>query len=344
MWILIVVIFIGLLVAIAYLRKAGGGNFPWIHFYAKGRESGFTFHEIGLLRKIAVENRLENPTSLFWSIKQLDRSIRGTIKKFRSEGKLEQESFAKFLSKLFDFRRRVELNLPKYKLGLKSSRKIVNHQRMKLTLEGVGSYSTSVVENLRRYLAVSYPEGPVLPPGFSWKGQKVTIYFWRADDAGYVFDTKVIEDFSDREYPILHVTHSENLVRSQKRQSVRVDLNVPAALYTLRSIGEANENEETGRGLKCRMVDVSSDGAALLIGGRAKVGLIVKIQFHLGNNAIRMCGTVRGVSFNQKKNQSILHVQAVPLSIRQKNIVLSFVYNLFNERSDGRKRESVSKY
>ncbi|MBI9102352.1 MAG: PilZ domain-containing protein [Spirochaetales bacterium] len=344
MWILIGIAFIGLLAGIAALRKMGGGNFPWVHFYAKGRESGFTFHEIGLLRKIAVENRLENPTSLFWSIKQLDRSIRGTISKLRAEGKLEQDTFARFLSKLFDFRRRVELNLPKYKLGLKSSRKIVNHQRMKLTLEGVGTYSTSVVENLRRYLAISYPEGPVLPPGFSWKGQKAVLYFWRADDAGYVFDTKVIEDFLDREYPILHVSHSDNLVRSQKRQSVRVEVNLPASLYTLRSINEANENEEQGRGLKCRLVDISSDGAALLIGGRAKIGLTVKLQFHLANSPIVMCGVVKGVSFNQKKNQSILHVQSVPLSLRQKNTVLSFVYNLFNERGEDQAVGTVSKY
>ena len=344
MWIFVAIVFIALIVLIAYLRKAGGGNFPWLQFYAKGRESGFTMHEINMLRRIAVENRLENPTSLFWSIKQLDRSIKGTIVRFRAEGKLEQESFAQFLLKLFDFRRRVELRLPKYQIGLKSSRKIVNHQRMRMTLAGVGSYNVTVVENLRRYMAVSYPEGPVLPPGFSWKGQKVSVTFWRADDAGYIYETRVLEDFSDREYPILHIAHSEDLVRNQKRQSVRVEVNLPASLFPLRGLGEANELEEEGRGLRCRLVDISSDGAALLIGGRAKVGLVIKLQFHLGNHPIRMCGTVRGVNFNPKKNQSLLHIQAVPLSIQQKNTVLSYVYNLFNEREGESRRESVSKY
>lgn len=345
MWILIGIIFLSLVVAVSVLRKLGGGQFPWFHFYTKGREAGFAMNEVNLLRKVAVENRLENPTSLFWSIKQLDRSIKGTIQKFRGEGTLEQEDSARFLSKLFDFRRRVELNLPKYKLGLKSSRKIVNHQRIKINLEGVGSYSSSIVENLRRYMAVSYPEGPVLPPGFDWKGQKVQIYFWRADDAGYVFDAKILEDFSGQEYPLLHVSQSDNLVRSQKRQSVRVDTNRPASLFPLKSLAVANENEESTRGLKCRLVDLSSDGAAVLIGGRAKVNLVVKLQFHIEGAPIRMCGTVRGVSFNQKKNQSTLHIQAIPLSFRQRNVVLSFVYNLFNEREapPGR-REKVSKY
>ena len=69
--------------AVVVLRRLGGGSFPWIQFYTKGKESGFTIHEINLLRKVAVENRLENPTSLFWSIKQLDRSIKGMVIKFR---------------------------------------------------------------------------------------------------------------------------------------------------------------------------------------------------------------------------------------------------------------------
>jgi c-di-GMP-binding flagellar brake protein YcgR len=345
MWVLVLIVFIALVVAITILQKAGGGNFPWIQFYAKGRESGFNFSEVNLLRKVAVENRLENPTSLFWSIRQLDRSIRGTIVRLRGLGTLDNDDSAKFLSKLFDFRRRVELNLPKYKIGLKSSRKIVNHQRIRITLPGVGVYESSVVENLRRYMAVSYPEGPVLPPGFSWKGQKINIYFWRADDAGYVFESKVLEDFSEQEYPLLHIGHSDNLIRSQKRQSIRVEVNKPAALYALKSIAMANENEETGRGLKCRLVDISSDGAAVLIGGRAKVGLAVKLQFPIGTSLVRMCGTVRGVSFNPKKNQSTLHIQAVPLSPRQRNVVLSFVYNLFNEReAPNGTRTPVSKY
>src|SRR6056297_3167354 len=78
-WILLGSFFVLLIIGYGALRKAGGGNFPWLHFYAKGKESGFTFKEVNLLRKVAVENRLKNPTALFWSIGQLDRSIKGMI-------------------------------------------------------------------------------------------------------------------------------------------------------------------------------------------------------------------------------------------------------------------------
>ena len=344
MWIILGVIFILLIVLIIVLRRMGGGNFPWVHFYAKGRESGFSMKEIHLLRKVAVENRLENPTSLFWSIKQLDRSIRGTIVKFRNEGVLLDEVNVNFVSKLFDFRRRVELNLPKYKLGLKSSRKIAAHQRIKINLPGAGNYSASVVENLRKYLAISYPEGPVLPEGFDWKGQPVSVFFWRGDDAGYVFESTVLEDYSEKNYSILHISHSDNLVRSQKRSSVRVDLNKPAYLYLLKSIADANDREEKTAGLRCRILDVSEGGAALMIGGKAKVGIAIKLQFNLASYKIRMCGIVRGVNFNPKKNQSVLHLQAVALHPVIRNQLLSFVYNIFGEREPRNNKNRVTSY
>lgn len=338
MWfIILTVLGIVFIIFVLVLRKMGGGKFPWLKFYVKGRESGFTFKEVNLLRKVAVENRLEDPLSLFWSIKQLDRSIRGIVIKFRSQGKENSSENEEFLSKLFDFRKQVEFNLPKYKLGIKTTRKITPHQKIKISLEGGGAFHSSVVENLRKYLAISYPKGGSLPPGFSWRNQKVNVYFWRAEDAGYVFQTKVLEDYYDRKYPILHLAHSDNLIRSQKRGSIRVATNRPAYLYPLKSIQSANENKEKSGGLRCRLMDISEDGAAVLIGGKAKVGLPIKLQYELSNKTVIMCGVVKGLNFNQKKNQSILHMQGVAPSAPMKNIILSYVYDLFNERANENK-------
>jgi len=321
-------------VSVALLRKAGGGSFPWLQFYSKGKESGFTFKEVNMLRKVAVENRLRYPTSLFWSIGQLDRSIKGMITKFRSEGVLNEPGPAQFLSKLFDFRKDVEFDLPKYKLGLRTTRRLPQRQPITINVPGIGTYSARIVENLRRYMAISYPEGPKPPQSFTWRGQRVNVYFWRQDDAGYVFETKVIDDFLDRQYPILHLSHSDSLVRSQKRRSVRVETNIPASLYPLRNLSEAGEIREKSRGLRCRIRDLSEDGAAILIGGRAKVGMPIKFQFTLGKSVVVMTGTIKGINYSQKKHQSILHVQARPPSLPVKNRILTYVYNIFGEQND----------
>ncbi len=320
------------LTLIVLLRRAGGGYFPWIHFYTKGKEAGFSFSEVNLLRKVAVEGRLNNPTSLFWSIKQLDRSIRGSMIRFKSEGVLDEVENMEFLSKLFDFRKNVEMKLPKYMIGLTTTRKITKMQFLKITLPGLGTYMSQVVENQRRYIAITYPEGPKLPPGFEFKGGELNIYFWRKDDAGYVFKSRVLEDHMDRKVPILYISHSNSIIRSQKRNSIRVDINIPAHLYPLRTIGHATEDLEEKRGIRCRLQDLSEDGAALLIGGHGKVGMNVKIQFKLSDTNLVMCGVVKGVSFHQNKNTSIIHIQAIPLSNRTKNRILAYVYNLFGER------------
>lgn len=341
-WILLGTLFILSLTGVFLLRKAGGGNFPWVTFYAKGKESGFSFSEVNLLRKVAVENRLKNPTSLFWSISQLDRSIRGMIIKFRSENRLDEPGVQEFLSKLFAFRKNVEFDLPKYKLGIKSTRKLPNRQRLTIHVPGVGTYYTQVAENLRRYLAISYPEGPKLPSDFSWKGQRINLYFWRHEDAGYVFESKVMDDFYEQKYPILHIAHSDSLVRSQKRRSVRVNTDIPADVYPLKSVENGTETPESRRGLRCKIRDISEDGAAILIGGRAKVGMPLKLQFKISKTTLAMPGIVKGVNYNENKNQSILHIQSKQLSAPTKNRILMFVYNLFNERGvpGGKKRKN----
>ena len=318
---------------ILFLRHAGGGKFPWVQFYLKGKESGFTLREVNLLRKIAVENRMKDPTSLFWSIKQLDRCIKGTIINYRSQGGEETTEAVTMVSKLFDFRKRVEFNQPKYSLGLKNSRNIDIRQRIKVILPKMSPFSSTVIEILRKYIAIAYPQGPELPSGFLWKGQQIGVNFWREGDAGYFFQSRVLEDYTEgKKYPILHITHNDNVVRTQKRNSVRVKTSIPTKLYPLKSVDEASEEFEMGKGLKSLMSDLSEDGTALLIGGRAKVGLPVKYQFHITEDEVVVCGVVRGVNFDQKRNRSLLHIQALPVSNRVRNIIRAYVYNLFGER------------
>ena len=137
MWWIILLIPAAIVIAIfIYLRIAGHGSFPWFQFYTKGKESGFSFREVGLLRKIAIETQLENPTALFWSIKQLNRSIKEMIIKLRSQDMADDEEANHLLAKLYELRKKVEFELPRYRLGLKTSRDIT--QRMRLLFKPFG--------------------------------------------------------------------------------------------------------------------------------------------------------------------------------------------------------------
>ncbi|MFW5800441.1 MAG: PilZ domain-containing protein, partial [Spirochaeta sp.] len=229
-WLILGIVLLLAVIGAAVLISKGGLRFPWVQFYVKGKESGFSFREVNLLRKVAVQNRLKNPAALFWSERVLDRCIRGTITRFRATNSEDTKENGDFLDQLFGFRKRVEFNQPKYRLGITSSRSITAGQPLKITFPGGRAYISTVVENIRRYLAISYPRGKTLPPGFSWKGKSLQIYFWRPEDAGYYFESRVIGDYMDRKFPILHIAHSDSLVRTQKRGSVRRDLKKSAVL------------------------------------------------------------------------------------------------------------------
>lgn len=320
------------LVVAAYIVvvRAGGFRFPWVQFYVKGKESGFSFSEVNLLRQVAIENRLKNPTSLFWSVKTLDRCIRSAILGVRASGQESDSRTQEFLGKLFDFRRRVEFDQPKYRLGLSSTRSITAGQTFKIVLPGGGVYISKLIENNRRHLAITYPRGNPLPTGFSWRQQEIKLYFWRQEDAGYFFEAKVIGDYNDRKVPILHIAHSDELVRAQKRRSVRKEAGVPAHLFPLRSLSMANETVESNGGFRCKLIDISEDGAALAIGGRAKAGLPVKIQARLDDETVVLCGTIKSVNFKQKNRASILHLEAVTPSVSMRVKILTYVYGLFS--------------
>ena len=331
MWIAIGIVVPLVVAFVVFVLRNGGFGFPWLQFYVKGKESGFRVRELNLLRHVAVDNNLRNPTSLFWSEKTLDRCIRGTIIRFRSRNKESDEGSIGFLNKLFDFRKRVEFNLPKYRIGITSSRSIVAQQSLKITFPGSGVYYAKVVENMRKYLAISYPKGKPLPPGFSWAKHKMGVYFWRLEDAGYQFETRVLGDFQDRNYPILHITHSDSLVRAQKRGSIRTTLDTSGHLYPLKSIEHAHEEWDTTGGYRCKFVDISEDGAAVMVGGKAKPGLPIKLQTEILDKPMVMSGVIKGVTYKQSKNVSVLHIQATPPSPAMKNLILTYVYGIFKE-------------
>jgi hypothetical protein len=59
-----------------------------------------------------------------------------------------------------------------------------------------------------------------------------------------------------------------------------------------------------------------------------------------------MSGIVKGMTFDQKKNRSLLHMQATPPSLPVRNRLLVYVYNLFGERETigvGKKPETPSR-
>ena len=329
----LVIVIAGSFLAIFLLSVTDRNKKGWVQFYAKGKDSGFSFKEIELLQRLATKSKLEDPTALFFSNRLLDNCIRDLVKTLRLSGTENEKANQDFLSKLYDFRKKIEMEKPRIKNGISNSRQISDGQNLRVLAKGYGVYKSQVVKNASNYLAISRPINSKLPSTFSWMGMKLSVYFWRDEDAGYVFDSEVVDEVFSKGIASLKIAHSDSLFRTQKRKSIRVRKHKAAFLYPVVNEDELNKIEDSP-GTKCFIEDLSDTGCAITIGGRAQPGLRIKAQFHLNNSLICMSGTVRSVEFKEDLNRSLLHVEADPLPIEIRNQILGEVFGMLPEEEE----------
>lgn len=298
-----------------------------IQFFAKGKDSGFSLKEIELLHRLAVKSKLEDPSTLFFSLTQLDTCIKALVKSMHSMGTEDDKENHDFLSKLYDFRKKIEMEKPKVKHGITNSRQISEGQNLRILLKGIGVLKSQIVRNTSNNLTISRPTSGKLPAIFSWQGVEMSIYFWRNEDAGYVFDTHVMDEVFSKGIASLKVEHTDSLFRTQKRKSVRVKMHKAAYLYPVTNEDELNRIE-INPGAKCFVEDLSDTGCAVTIGGKGKTGLRIKVQFALNNSPVCMSGTVRSVDFKGDLNRSVLHIEADHLPLETRNKILGEVFGM----------------
>jgi len=311
------------------LRK-GLGSVNWVEFFSIGKDAGFSFKEINLLKKVAVINKHQKPSSLFWSVDVLDKSLAGIHKLIEKEKDIEEREYLEYLlKKLYAYRKSVEFQKPRYNRGIESTLDISINQIVKLKVDMVGIYECSVLENNRNYILVTYPKGPPLPGGFSWRDRTLNVYFWRREDAGYFFQSRIMEGYPDREFKTLRMSHSDVVLRSQKRRSVRTSCKLSAQFYPLKSLKSSSQLPESKPGLRCVVQDLSEDGAAVKIGGMGKVNMCCKLQLDLFGKIAVLRGVVRTIDYDSDKNISVLHLQAEDPDEQSRYLILAFVYDIY---------------
>jgi c-di-GMP-binding flagellar brake protein YcgR len=330
---LILITFCGVCAVLVYFSRRSGSQGSWIQFFAKGTDSGFSLKEIELLRKLAIKCSLQEPSSLFWSQEQLDKCIRTLVRAQKDGGGDEDTGGQDFLSKLYEYRKKVEMEKPGVKGGISNSRQISEGQNLRILVPGTGVFRSQVIRNTPENITVSRPVNDKVGSGFSWTGTKISVYFWRENDAGYVFDSEVLDEMFAKGISSLKISHIDSLYRTQKRKSIRIKMNKPAYLYLL------GPDEETGKietvpGARCILDDLSETGCAVFIGGQAAAGMRIKVQFALDGTPICMSGTVRSVDYKEALQRSLLHVEADPLPLYAQNKIMGEVFGMQDDSGD----------
>lgn len=300
----------------------------FIKFFSTGLDSGFKIKEIYLLYQAASFANIPEPVSLFLSVPALNNCIAFILKDAQDRHLENDPKILKFVEKLYNYRTKVELD-PRNSHSMKSTKSLKTGQKIRIVLKGFGVFSSKVV-NSGRDLVITLPlqKNVILLSATEWVGKSVSVYLQRAGDAGYVFDTTVKDAGAFNGASVLQLEHTEKLIRSQKRKSVRCSCNIIGQLYIVNSETMSQTAIETSSGLKCLIEDLSEDGALIRIGGKGQKNIKIKIQFQLGEEYIVMFGVVRAVEYNQNSNQSRLHFECVTLPQKMKNEILTYVYNV----------------
>ena len=319
------------LAGIIFVTNSGGekrGN--WIQFFAKGKEAGFSMKDMEQLRRLVSICQISDPVSIFRSRSQFEKIIRSMVNTLHSSGDYNDQTIQYFLSKLFDYYNEIEMQSAENKTRITSSRQITEGQALRILVPGTGVYKSEVVKNSGNYLSISRPTNTKLNSSIEWLGLKISVYFWREDDAGYVFDSEVVDEVFSKGVSALKIDQNDSLFRTQKRKSMRVKFRKPAFLYLVNDIENPHKLEKAA-GLNVMMDDISDTGCAFKVMGQVSTGTRFKAQFLLNKIPVCVPGTVRSVDYDKESNISIIHMEADTLPIGIRNFILCEVFNLLPE-------------
>ena len=325
---LLAIIFLVLVYFLTRAKKETSGN--WIQFFAKGKEAGFTIKDMEQIRRLVSGCNIKDPVSIFKSKKQFEIVVRSMVNTARLSGDINEPLTQIFLSKPFDYFKKIEMEATDTKVKITNSRQISEGQTLRILVAGTGVFKSEVIKNTANSLTISRPVNSKVSASMRWNDLKISVYFWREDDAGYVFDTQVVDEVFSKGISSLKVDHNDSLFRTQRRKSLRIKFQKAAFLYLVNDADNPHRLE-TSAGLRCMLDDISDTGCAFRINGQAEVGMRLKVQFSIDRAPICIPATVRSVDYFHETNVSLVHMEADPLPVVTRNHILCEVFKMLPE-------------
>lgn len=303
-----------------------------LQFISKGLDLGFSFFEIKLLWNVSKQCKLLNPITIFLSADVLNQCIFMLKSSAEVDDTINYSKTQKILTKLYDFKSKIEHEADK-KRGLDSTKYLDSGQKLRIILPGKGVFSSEILNNGHNLIIkVPTQKDQIVVEGKDWVNQTISVYLWRKEDARYVFDTSVEGCGIFLGKAAIFLKHSSNLVRTQKRNSLRAKCDIDGVLYILKD-KKINYNEiGNSGGYRCKLEDISEKGALIRAAGKGLANIQIRIQFQLENHLIVMFGIIRTVEYNQNINQSRLHFECIHVESVMKNYILSYVYKILPQK------------
>lgn len=337
-------LFVILILAIIAFFSTGIGAsiIDYFNFFVEGQKYNFSVPELHLLWKVGQAAELKRKSRLFWSVTALQEAIVFLTNKSKLASEaLEKEKFNELLSKLYTFRTKVELESVQKMRGLETTRQLKIGQLCVLVFANFGQFYASLIENDSNGLKFRSTGKISLTFNPTYRGD-ITIYLWRDGDAGYIFRTTLTDINQANSGIVFSTAHSKEIIRTQKRKSIRAKSNFKALLFPQHPDTPINIMPEIINGVKCIIKDISEDGAQVLVKGKCVRGLRAKLQFDLGEEKVIMFVKAIRFTYSTSQHMSKIHFQCLKISDECRNNILSYVYEIGNYKTEYENKQSTS--
>lgn len=322
-FIILALSFVGLVI----YSSGGSFNTCSADFFAKGSEAGLSLTEIKTLKRAADYLRMEKPLLILGSMDHVDNAINKISHHLEHSGYRDSDAID-ILENLFKYRKKVEIKKIERKSIVISSREIDEGQRVKVTLgSNYPPINGVVMTNSPDALVIDFSSDTNLNSNIVINGP-VNVYFWKKDDAGYYFETIVIDYSLGKKWK---VAHSNKLIRSQKRENIRKDIATIGYILKLENISKRNDNPIGSNGTIVQLKNLSESGIAFYINGKVPKSTPLKIEFDINGKKIVVCGFVKESIYNEVKGISLIRFIFIEPGIAALTVIREFLYNLKNE-------------
>jgi hypothetical protein len=299
----------------------------WHGFYQFARTRGLTREESDLLRRLVQAQGLQRPNLIFTSMTILDSAIQRAVRRLGMQ-ELRGESKDDIINAYYRLRNKVARS--KGGRAVANTRAIPVESKIRMSLPKYGFFTVTVNRNEPEYLGVTIP---VLPPDKSipWNRQKVKCWYWRENDAGYVFETKVSNVIVTSGLQTICLKHTDNVSRVQKRAYPRKNVRLPVVYSRVRVVEEGGkkrafvDKKETHWGT---IVDISVGGLSVETTVPFDRNSYIRTEFELKEELkVVGFGKVKRIERNPARRTWNMHIQFTKIDKKYRNEIFAILYN-----------------
>jgi len=294
---------------------------------------GLTKPQLETLENLIRVCKVKQPFLIFSNAGLLDDILKKGIYSVNHNKELSVEDKERRLSDYYKIKEKLERS-SRRGVGITSTNLIRPGQPIVISLPDGTQLQTKIVTNLKRMLVCMIPD-ELGAERLAWKrGTDIKAHFWRNNDSGYVFASKIIGYDSIKGRPTFLIQHSRTLKRNQQRKFRRRPLARSCFFYPIEIVSVGK-----GRNVKRRayvqenfkhignFLDISAGGCSVNSQAPLERGKLLMIVFEIERGErLTAYGKVRRVS-HSKGLFSVMHIMFTKVTSRNLNNIYSYVYN-----------------